>query len=42
MLEDAFGASEADAVYGRLIGAIESEDANILQYRPDLSYVPAK
>jgi hypothetical protein len=42
MLEDAFGAGEADAVYGRLIGAIDSEDANIVQYRPDLSYVPAK
>jgi hypothetical protein len=42
MLEEAFGAAEADAIYGRLIGAVESEDAEILQYRPDLSYVPAK
>jgi hypothetical protein len=42
MLEESFGAAEADAIYSRLIGAVESEDAEILQYRPDLSYVPAK
>jgi hypothetical protein len=42
MLEESFGASEADAIYSRLLGAIESEDAEILQYRQDLSYVPAK
>jgi hypothetical protein len=42
MLEESFGAAEADAVYTRLMGAIESEDTEILQYRPDLSYVPAK
>ncbi len=42
MLEDSFGAAEADAIYSRLLGAIDSEDAEILQYRPDLSYVPAK
>jgi hypothetical protein len=42
MLEDAFGAAEADAVYGRLVASIDSEDAEIIQFRPDLSYLPAK
>jgi len=42
MLEESFGAAEADAIYSRLLGAIESEDAEILEYRQDLSYVPAK
>ena len=42
MLEDAFGAAEADAIYGRLIGAIQSEEGEIIQFRPDLSYLPAK
>jgi hypothetical protein len=42
MLEDAFGAAEADAIYSRLIGSIQSEDGEIIQFRPDLSYVPAK
>lgn len=42
MLEDAFGAAEADAIYGRLIGAIHSEDVEIIQFRQDLSYIPAK
>jgi hypothetical protein len=42
VLEDAFGAAEADAIYSRLIGSIQSEDGEIIQFRPDLSYVPAK
>jgi hypothetical protein len=42
MLKDAFGQNEADAVYERLEGAIQSESSEILQFRPDLSYVPAK
>jgi hypothetical protein len=42
MLEDAFGAAEAEAVYGRLIGSIDREDSEILQFRQDLSYIPAK
>ncbi|HUJ80673.1 MAG TPA: hypothetical protein VLW83_02260 [Candidatus Acidoferrales bacterium] len=42
MLKDAFGQAEADSVYDRLQGAIESEYTEILQFRPDLSYVPAK
>jgi hypothetical protein len=42
MLKDAFGQNEADAVYERLEGAIQSESSEILQFRPDLSYVPAR
>ena len=42
LLEDSFGPAEADAIYGRLIGAIHSEDVEIIQFRADLSYIPAK
>ena len=42
MLKDAFGQNEADAVYERLEGAIQSESSEILQFRPDLSYIPTK
>jgi hypothetical protein len=42
MLKDAFGQAEADSIYGRLEGAIETEYVEILQFRPDLSYIPAK
>jgi hypothetical protein len=42
MLKDAFGQAEADSIYARLEGAIQSEDVEIIQFRPDLSYIPAK
>ena len=42
MLEDAFGQAEADAIYGRLMDAIHGEDVEIIQFRADLSYIPAK
>jgi len=42
MLKEAFGQAEADSVYDRLESAIESEYTEILQFRPDLSYIPAK
>ncbi len=42
MLKDAFGQNESDAVYERLEGAIQSESSEILQFRADLSYIPAK
>jgi hypothetical protein len=42
MLKDAFGQNEADAVYDRLESSIESEYSEILEFRPDLSYIPAK
>ena len=42
MLRDAFGSGEGDSVYERVEGAIESEYTEILQFRADLSYIPAK
>jgi hypothetical protein len=42
MLKDAFGQNEADSVYERLESSIQSESSEILEFRPDLSYIPAK
>jgi len=42
MLREAFGPGEGDSVYERVEGAIESEYTEILQFRPELSYIPAK
>jgi hypothetical protein len=42
MLKDAFGQAEADSIYDRLESSIESEYSEIIQFRPDLSYIPAK
>jgi hypothetical protein len=42
MLKDAFGQAEADSIYGRIEDSIKSEYAEIIQFRPDLSYQPAK
>ncbi len=41
MLKDAFGQAEADSIYARLEGAIDSEYVELLRFRPDLSYIPA-
>lgn len=40
MLKDAFGQSEADSIIKRLDSSIESETSEIVQFRPDLSYLP--
>jgi len=42
MLKDAFGQNESDSVYDRLENSIQSEYTEILEFRPDLSYIPAK
>jgi hypothetical protein len=42
MLKDAFGQAEADSVVDRLDRSIEREMSDIIQFRPDLSYIPAK
>jgi len=42
LLEDTFGQSEADAIYGRLVGAIQTEETEIIEFRQDLSYMPSK
>ncbi len=42
MLKEAFGQAEADSIVERFDHSIEKETSEIIQYRPDLSYVPAK
>ena len=42
MLKDAFGQSEADSIEDRLDRSIESSSSEIIQFRPDLSYLPSK
>lgn len=42
VLKDAFGQAEADAVYEQLEAPIQSEYSEILEFRQDLSYIPAK
>jgi hypothetical protein len=42
MLEEAFGQSEADSITKRFDASIESETSEIVQFRPDLSYLPNK
>jgi hypothetical protein len=42
MLKEAFGQSEADSIVDRLDRSIEKETSDIIQFRPDLSYMPAK
>lgn len=41
-LREAFGEQEAMSVIERLNGAIESTYSDLVQPRPDLSYMPAK
>jgi acetylornithine deacetylase/succinyl-diaminopimelate desuccinylase-like protein len=41
-LREAFGEQEAMSVIERLNGSIESTYSDLVQTRPDLSYVPAK
>jgi hypothetical protein len=42
MLKEAFGQAEADSIVERFDRSIEKETSEIIQYRPDLSYLPAK
>jgi hypothetical protein len=42
MLKDAYGQAEADSIVDRLDRSIEKETSDILQFRGDLSYIPAK
>jgi len=42
MLKEAFGQSEADSIVDRIDHSVEKETSYILQFRPDLSYMPAK
>jgi len=42
MVKDAFGQAEADSIVKRLDSSIEAERSEIIEFRPDLSYVPSK
>ncbi len=42
MLKEAFGQAEADSIVDRIDRSVEHETTEIIQFRPDLSYVPAK
>jgi hypothetical protein len=42
MLKEAFGQAEADSIVDRLDRSIEKEISDIIQFRADLSYLPAK
>lgn len=42
MLKDAFGQAEADSLIKRLDSATEHETNEMIQFRPDLSYLPNK
>ena len=42
MVKDAFGQSEADSIWNRIDSSVMSETSEIIQFRPDLSYIPGK
>lgn len=42
IIKEAYGQSEADSIVKRLDTSIEKETSQIIQFRPDLSYMPAK
>jgi hypothetical protein len=42
MLREAFGQAEAESITKRLDSSIEKETSEIVQFRPDLSYLPSK
>ena len=42
MLKDAFGQAEADSILKRFDSSTETETSEIVQFRPDLSYLPKK
>ena len=42
MIKDAFGQAEADSIVNRIDSSVVSETSQIIQFRPDLSYLPGK
>jgi len=42
MLKDAFGQAEADSIVNRLDASVQNETSEIIQFRPELSYLPSK
>jgi hypothetical protein len=41
MLKEAFGQAEADSIISRIDGSVEKETSEIIQFHPELSYLPA-
>ena len=42
MLKEAFGQAEADSIVARIDSSVEKETSEIIQFHPELSYLPAK
>ncbi|MDR3746843.1 MAG: hypothetical protein P4M04_01575 [Acidobacteriota bacterium] len=42
MLKEAFGQAEADSIINQIDSSVQSETSEIIQFRPDLSYLPSK
>jgi len=42
MIKDAFGQAEADSIVDRIDASVQTETSEIIQFRPDLSYLPSK
>jgi len=42
MLKEAFGQAEADSIVDRINHSVDRETSEIIQFRPDLSYMPSK
>lgn len=42
MLKEAFGQAQSDSIINRIDDAVEKETSEIVQFRPDLSYLPEK
>ena len=42
MIKDAFGQSEADSIIARLDHSVHKETSEIIQFHPELSYLPGK
>jgi hypothetical protein len=42
MLKEAFGQAEADSIVHEIYSSVTSETSEIIQFRPDLSYLPGK
>ena len=42
MIKEAFGQAEADSIVDRIDASVMNETSEIIQFRPDLSYLPGK
>jgi len=42
MLKEAFGQEEADSIVDRIDGSVQKETSQIIQFHPELSYLPGK